>query len=353
MAAGKARCALSWARALAVRKGEFISLLGPSGCGKSTLLMMIAGLETPTAGRIELDGTLVAGPRRDIGIIFQDATLLPWKSALENVLLPVRILRRPVREHRDRARELLASVGLAGFENHKPGQLSGGMRQRVAICRALINDPEILLMDEPFSALDAITRDEMNELLVDLMERTAKTVVFVTHSIREAAFLSDRVLVMGGRPSGILLDETDAVRPSAPDGDRRDGRVRPRRPPSPSRHRGRARRQGRLEHGQCHRHRNRNHYCARPLRSAGRQPGPAWTARRPTAQWSGAPGACRLAGLRPDRPCSAGDFAVARIDARLHRRALGPPAHARDPDHAGIGASVSCSPASSACCSPS
>ncbi|MDT7950765.1 MAG: ABC transporter ATP-binding protein [Acetobacteraceae bacterium] len=193
---------------LAVRKGEFISLLGPSGCGKSTLLMMIAGLETPTAGRIELDGTLVAGPRRDIGIIFQDATLLPWKSALENILLPVRILRRPVREHRERARELLALVGLAGFENHKPGQLSGGMRQRVAICRALINDPEILLMDEPFSALDAITRDEMNELLIDLMERTAKTVVFVTHSIREAAFLSDRVLVMGGRPSGILLDET-------------------------------------------------------------------------------------------------------------------------------------------------
>ena len=192
---------------LAVRKGEFISLLGPSGCGKSTLLMMIAGLEAPTAGRIELDGTPVAGPRRDIGIIFQDATLLPWKSALENVLLPVRILRRPVRECRDRALELLAMVGLGGFENHKPGQLSGGMRQRVAICRALINDPEILLMDEPFSALDAITRDEMNELLMDLMERTAKTVVFVTHSIREAAFLSDRVLVMGGRPSGILLDE--------------------------------------------------------------------------------------------------------------------------------------------------
>ena len=192
---------------LGVRKGEFVSLLGPSGCGKSTLLMMIAGLERPTAGSIQLDGSPVVGPRRDIGIIFQDATLLPWKSALENVLLPVRILRHPVRDARDKAWQLLATVGLAGFEHHKPGQLSGGMRQRVAICRALINDPEILLMDEPFSALDAITRDEMNVLLAELMERTAKTVVFVTHSIREAAFLSDRVLVMGGRPSGIVLDE--------------------------------------------------------------------------------------------------------------------------------------------------
>lgn len=192
---------------LQVSRGEFVSLLGPSGCGKSTLLMMIAGLETPTGGRIVLDGAPVVAPRRDIGIIFQDATLLPWKSTIENVLFPIRILKLPVAPYRERARELLSMVGLAGFEAHKPSQLSGGMRQRVAICRALIHDPAILLMDEPFSALDAITRDQMNVTLADIMERTGKTVVFVTHSIREAAFLSDRVCVMGGRPSRIILDE--------------------------------------------------------------------------------------------------------------------------------------------------
>jgi NitT/TauT family transport system ATP-binding protein len=192
---------------LEVARGEFVSLLGPSGCGKSTLLMMIAGLETPTAGTIMLDGRPVVAPRRDIGIIFQDATLLPWKSTMENVLFPIRILKLPVETYRPRALELLAMVGLTGFENHKPAQLSGGMRQRVAICRALIHDPAILLMDEPFSALDAITRDQMNVTLAEIMERTEKTVIFVTHSIREAAFLSDRVCVMGGKPSRIIRDE--------------------------------------------------------------------------------------------------------------------------------------------------
>jgi len=189
-----------------VGRGEFVSLLGPSGCGKSTLLMMIAGLEAPTSGSILLDGTPVKGPRRDIGIIFQDATLLPWKSTIENVLFPVRILKLPLRQYRERARELLDMVGLTGFEDKKPSELSGGMRQRVAICRALIHDPSILLMDEPFSALDAITRDQMNAALADIMEKTGKTVIFVTHSIREAAFLSDRVVVMGGRPSQVILD---------------------------------------------------------------------------------------------------------------------------------------------------
>ncbi|MGA7325366.1 MAG: ABC transporter ATP-binding protein [Rhodomicrobium sp.] len=191
---------------LAVAQGEFVSLLGPSGCGKSTLLMILAGLESPTGGRISLGGTQVTGPRRDIGIIFQDATLLPWKTALENVLFPVRILKQPIEKYRQRAFELLSMVGLNGFENKKPAQLSGGMRQRVAICRALIHDPAILLMDEPFSALDAITRDQMNVLLSEMLETYKKTVLFVTHSIREAAFLSDRVLVMGGRPSTIVLD---------------------------------------------------------------------------------------------------------------------------------------------------
>ncbi len=189
-----------------VARGEFVSLLGPSGCGKSTLLMMIAGLEQPTGGSILLGGTEVRKPRRDIGIIFQDATLLPWKSAIDNVLFPVRILKLPIEPYRQRAKELLAMVGLSDFENKKPSQLSGGMRQRVAICRALIHDPDILLMDEPFSALDAITRDQMNVALSEILETYRKTVIFVTHSIREATFLSDRVVVMGGRPSSIVLD---------------------------------------------------------------------------------------------------------------------------------------------------
>ena len=189
-----------------VARGEFVSLLGPSGCGKSTLLMMLAGLERPTGGSILLGGSEIREPRRDIGIIFQDATLLPWKSAIENVLFPVRILKLPIEPYRRRARELLAMVGLSDFENKKPSQLSGGMRQRVAICRALIHDPDILLMDEPFSALDAITRDQMNVALSEILETYRKTVIFVTHSIREAAFLSDRVVVMGGRPSTIVLD---------------------------------------------------------------------------------------------------------------------------------------------------
>jgi NitT/TauT family transport system ATP-binding protein len=191
---------------LNVARGEFVSLLGPSGCGKSTLLMMIAGLEQPTGGSILLGGTEIREPRRDIGVIFQDATLLPWKSALENVLFPARILRLPIRPYRERAKELLAMVGLSDFENKKPAQLSGGMRQRVAICRALVHDPGILLMDEPFSALDAITRDEMAVELLRIWQANRKTVIFVTHSIREAAFLSDRVLVMGRRPSTIIDD---------------------------------------------------------------------------------------------------------------------------------------------------
>jgi NitT/TauT family transport system ATP-binding protein len=191
---------------LHVCRGEFVSLLGPSGCGKSTLLMIIAGLEPATSGRVVLGGAPVTGPRRDAGIVFQDPTLLPWKTALENVLFPVRILKLPVEQYRARALELLEMTGLKGFENKKPAQLSGGMRQRVAICRALIHDPAILLMDEPFSALDAMTRDQMNVLLSELLQTYKKTVVFVTHSIREAAFLSDRVAVLGGRPASIVLD---------------------------------------------------------------------------------------------------------------------------------------------------
>ncbi|HLI12054.1 MAG TPA: ABC transporter ATP-binding protein [Alphaproteobacteria bacterium] len=189
-----------------VTKGEFISLLGPSGCGKSTLLMMIAGLETATTGEIICAGSRILGPRRNVGIIFQDATLLPWKSALDNVLFPVKLLGLGVERYRARAIELLDMVGLKDFHNAKPSQLSGGMRQRVAICRALVHDPDLLLMDEPFSALDALTRDQMNLALDDILTRYRKTVIFVTHSIREAAYLSDRVVVLGARPSRIIAE---------------------------------------------------------------------------------------------------------------------------------------------------
>jgi len=201
-----------------VSQGEFVSLLGPSGCGKSTLLMMVAGLEQPSAGSLGFRGQPILGPRSDNGIIFQDATLLPWKSVIDNVLFPIDILKRPRADYEGRALELIARVGLRGFERKKPHELSGGMRQRVAICRALIHDPPVLLMDEPFSALDAITRDQMNIVLAEMLETYNKTVLFVTHSIREAVYLSDRVLVMSGRPSTITLDlKIDFPRPRSPD----------------------------------------------------------------------------------------------------------------------------------------
>jgi len=189
-----------------IPKGQFVSILGPSGCGKSTLLMMIAGLEAATQGRICIDGAVVREPRNEVGIIFQDPTLLPWKTALDNVLFPIRIRERLVKHYEKDALALLETVGLGGFANRRPSELSGGMKQRVAICRALISDPDILLMDEPFSALDAITRDEMNVLLGEIWEQYHKTAIFITHSIREAVYLSDRVLVMNGRPSRIVQD---------------------------------------------------------------------------------------------------------------------------------------------------
>jgi NitT/TauT family transport system ATP-binding protein len=190
----------------AVPHGQFVAILGPSGCGKSTMLMMVGGLEATTAGRITVDGSAMTGPRPSIGIMFQDSTLLPWKSALDNVLFPIRVLKRPIDTYYDMAHALLDKVGLHGFAHKKPHELSGGMRQRVAICRALVYDPALLLMDEPFSALDAITRDEMNELLLDLWQQYTKTALFVTHSIREAVFLADRVLVMTRRPATIVED---------------------------------------------------------------------------------------------------------------------------------------------------
>jgi NitT/TauT family transport system ATP-binding protein len=189
-----------------VKSGEFVSLLGPSGCGKSTLLMMIAGLERPSEGTLAVAGKSMTAPRAENGIMFQDPTLLPWKSALDNVLFPFRAMNKPVGPYVERAKALLDEVGLAGFHNHKPRQLSGGMRQRVAICRALVFEPQLLLMDEPFSALDAITRDEMNLALMKIWEEHHRTAVFVTHSIREAVYLSDRVLVMSQRPGRVIAD---------------------------------------------------------------------------------------------------------------------------------------------------
>ena len=193
-----------------VRAGEFVALLGPSGCGKSTLLMMTAGLDAPSQGTIAVAGRALTAPRAETGIMFQDPTLLPWKSALDNVLFPFRAADRGTAPTDGatvaRAASLLDQVGLKGFHHHKPRQLSGGMRQRVAICRALAYDPDLLLMDEPFSALDAITRDEMNLVLSEILETYRKTVIFVTHSIREAVYLADRVLVMSRRPGRIIED---------------------------------------------------------------------------------------------------------------------------------------------------
>ena len=184
---------------LDVEEGELVTILGPSGCGKTTLLWAMSGLHELTAGRIMLDGTPVDGPRpHEIGMIFQEANLLPWRNLRQNIEFPFEIKKRPV--DGDRVGRLLEQVGLAGFETSYPRELSGGMQQRASIVRALAQDPEVLLMDEPFGALDAFTRDEMNLLLLALWSETSKTIVFVTHNISEAIFLADRVVVMTPRP---------------------------------------------------------------------------------------------------------------------------------------------------------
>jgi NitT/TauT family transport system ATP-binding protein len=187
-----------------VRRGEFVSLLGPSGCGKSTLLMMIAGLLQATSGSVSVDGRKITGPRKDISVVFQSSVLLPWRTILENLRLPIELLGLDPGTFDDRARYLLNTTKLLSFADALPSELSGGMRQRVAICRALIHNPAILLMDEPFSALDAMTRDEIGLELLRIWDREKKTVLFVTHAIREAVFLSDRVLVMAQRPGRIV-----------------------------------------------------------------------------------------------------------------------------------------------------
>jgi NitT/TauT family transport system ATP-binding protein len=188
---------------LNIGAGEFVSLLGPSGCGKSTLVSMISGLAQPTAGEVRIAGKPITEPYTDIGIVFQQDLLADWRTVLGNVLLQFEMRGQNPKPHVERARKLLASVGLGDFESKYPWELSGGMRQRVAICRALIHDPQLLLMDEPFGALDALTREQLQVDLQRIVQTTRKTVVFVTHSISEAVFLADRVVVMTPRPGSI------------------------------------------------------------------------------------------------------------------------------------------------------
>jgi NitT/TauT family transport system ATP-binding protein len=185
------------------RRGEFLSLVGPSGCGKSTLMMIAAGLTSPSDGAVLVDGREVRNARTDIGIVFQSHVLLDWRTVLQNVMLQAEARKMDLRAAEARARELLAAVGLAGFENKYPKSLSGGMRQRVSICRALVHHPSHLLMDEPFGALDALTRDQLVLDLQKICNDRSISVLFITHSIAEAVFLSDRVIVMTPRPGKV------------------------------------------------------------------------------------------------------------------------------------------------------
>jgi NitT/TauT family transport system ATP-binding protein len=186
-----------------ISDGEFITVVGPSGCGKSTLLKILAGILRRTAGDVRLRGKAIDGPSREVGVVFQAPVLLPWRNVLQNVMLPVELQKRDRVAFETRARDYLKLVGLQGFEQKYPGELSGGMQQRVGICRALVHDPAFLLMDEPFGALDAMTRETMNLELLRIWDESRKTVLLVTHSIPEAVFLADRVIVMSPRPGRI------------------------------------------------------------------------------------------------------------------------------------------------------
>ncbi|MFO7858865.1 MAG: ABC transporter ATP-binding protein [Ectothiorhodospiraceae bacterium] len=196
---------------LAIHRGEFVAFVGPSGCGKSTFMKLCTGLQAPTEGSIQVAGSPVHGPLKVAGMAFQNATLLPWRTTLDNVMLPLEIvqphrsrLRRERLAYRDKALALLETVGLAGYADHYPWQLSGGMQQRASICRALIHDPQLLMLDEPFGALDAFTREELWEVLAGLWQQRQFTVVLVTHDLREAAFLADTIHTMSARPGRII-----------------------------------------------------------------------------------------------------------------------------------------------------
>lgn len=201
---------------LDIAENEFVTIVGRSGCGKSTLLRIVAGLLRPTRGQVTIDGRRVTGPRRDVSVVFQRPALLPWRSVIENVMLPVEILRLDRKRYARRAEALLALVGLEGFEHRRPYELSGGMQQRVALCRSLIHDPAVLLMDEPFAALDVLTREELSLELQRLWSEHRKTILFVTHSIQEAVLLADRIVVMTPRPGRVArVVEVDLPRPRA------------------------------------------------------------------------------------------------------------------------------------------
>lgn len=187
-----------------VQAGDFVSIVGPSGCGKSTLLKIVSGLLATTSGKVLVHGKPVAGPLENVGMVFQSPVLLKWRPVIGNILLPVEFAKLDVADYRETVRSLVALVGLQGFEEMYPHQLSGGMQQRVSLCRALVTDPQLLLMDEPFGALDAMTRDELDLELLRIWQDRKKTVLFVTHSIQEAVFLSDHVLVMSARPGRLL-----------------------------------------------------------------------------------------------------------------------------------------------------
>lgn len=201
---------------LTVRRGEFVSVVGPSGCGKTTLLKILGGIVPRSEGTVRVAGREVTGPLPEVGMVFQAATLLPWRTIVQNVMVPVELQRLDARMYRERAERLLALVGLDGFEGRYPHELSGGMQQRAGICRALVHDPAVLLMDEPFGALDALTREHMNVELLRIWRESGQTVVFVTHSIPEAVFLSDRVVVLSPRPGRIAeIVDIDLPRPRA------------------------------------------------------------------------------------------------------------------------------------------
>jgi NitT/TauT family transport system ATP-binding protein len=193
---------------------EFLCILGPSGSGKSTLLRLLAGLLAPTGGEVIYKGQLLTGPRREVGFVFQKANLMPWRSVVENITLPLELAAVPRPQAVGQAQEMVELVGLAGFEDSLPRDLSGGMAQRVAIARALVHDPDLLLLDEPFGSLDALTRERMGSELLRIWQARRKTVIMVTHSIEEALFLADRVLVLSGRPGRLCLDRcVDLPRP--------------------------------------------------------------------------------------------------------------------------------------------
>ncbi len=192
--------------------GRLVSLLGPSGCGKTTFLRIVAGLTKATGGSVKINGVEVTEPHTESSFMFQTPNLMPWRSVFDNILFPMEILKRKNAQAKERAMELLDLVGLSGFESVRPDQLSGGMKQRVALCRALIHEPNLLLMDEPFGALDELTRMEMHDLLLDILKVTKATVMFVTHSISEAIYLSDTVLVFSKRPA-VIADQIDVDLP--------------------------------------------------------------------------------------------------------------------------------------------